>query len=84
MICFKQLEKKLRTFIFLSVFCCWLVALVGCMTPSRADRETEEVARRLATAYWQVQTGRTNELNLSRPSEVLTLRIALQAIARGD
>ena len=84
MIWFKQLEKKLGTFIFLGECFCLLVALVGCMTPSRADRETEEVAHRLATAYWQVQTGRTNDLNLARPSEVLTLRIALQAIARGD
>jgi outer membrane protein TolC len=84
MTCFKQLEKKLGTFIFLSGYFCWLVTLVGCMTPSRADRETQEVAHRLATAYWQVQTGRTNNLDLSRPSEVLTLRIALQAIARGN
>ncbi len=84
MICFKQLEKKLGTFIFLGGCFCWLVTLIGCMTPSRADRETEEVSQRLATAYWQVQTGRTNSLDLSRPSEVLTLRIALQAMARGD
>ncbi|MEI7947321.1 MAG: TolC family protein [bacterium] len=84
MICCKQLWKKLGELIFLAGCFCLLVAPVGCMTPSRADRETKEVAHRLATAYWQVQTGRTNALDLSRPSEVLTLRIALQAIARGD
>jgi outer membrane protein TolC len=84
MICCKQLWEKLGALIFLAGCFGLLVAPVGCMTPSRADRETEEVAHRLATAYWQVQTGRTNALDLSRPSEVLTLRIALQAIARGD
>ena len=84
MICCKQLWEKLGALIFLLGCLCLLVAPVGCMTPSRADRETEEVAHRLATAYWQVQTGRTNSLDLSRPSEALTLRVALQAIARGD
>lgn len=84
MICCKQLWEKLGALILFVGCFCLLIVPVGCMTPSRADRETEEVAHRLATAYWQVQTGRTNTLNLSRPSEALTLRVALQAIARGD
>jgi outer membrane protein TolC len=84
MICCKQLWEKLGVLFFLAGCLGLIVAPVGCMTTSRADRETEEVAHRLATAYWQVQTGRTNSLDLSRPSEALTLRIALQAIARGD
>jgi outer membrane protein TolC len=84
MFCCKQLWGKLGDLLFLVGCFCVLLAPVGCMTPSRADRETEEVAYRLATVYWQVQTGRTNILDLSRPSEALTLRIALQAIARGD
>ena len=85
MICFRQLWKKLGIFFFLLISCFGLMsALVGCMTASRANRETEEVAHRLATAYWQVQTGRTNDLDLSRPADALTLRVALQAIAQGN
>lgn len=83
MICCKQLGDKLGTFIFAGGAMLLLFA-TACMTPSRANRETEEVAHRLATAYWQVQTGRTNELDLSRPADALTLRVALQAITRGD
>ncbi len=84
MICFKQLREKLGVFIIVLGCFGLLVAPLGCMTPTRADRETEEVAHRLATAYWQVQTGRTNTLDMTRPADALTLRIALQAIARGD
>jgi len=63
----------------------WCVAFpVACMTPDKAVRETNETGRRLATDFWQRQTGRTNEFDLARPSDALTLRIALLAAVRGD
>ena len=61
-----------------------LLVPLGCMTPSRADREASEAGTHLATAYWQAQTGRTNTFDVSRPSDALTLRLALMAMARGD
>jgi outer membrane protein TolC len=61
-----------------------LSAPTGCMTPSRAVRETDETGARLATAYWQRQTGSTNAFDVSRASDALTLRIALLAAARGE
>jgi outer membrane protein TolC len=83
MMFFKQLLKKLGSVTFLSGVTLLLFAS-ACMTPTRANRETEEVAHRLATIFWQVQTGRTNNLDLSRPADALTLRVALQAMARGE
>ena len=37
----------------------------------------------LATAYWREQSGSTNEFNVARPLDVLTLRIALEAVRQG-
>jgi len=54
------------------------------MTPGRAVLETDETGTRLATAYWQRQTGSTNTFDMSRPADTLTLRIALLAAARGE
>ena len=63
----------------------WCVSVpVACMTPSRAVRETDEVGTRLATAYWQSQTGSTNAFDVNRAADALTLRIALLAAARGE
>ena len=61
-----------------------LLAPVACMTPDRAVRETDETGTRLATAYWQRQTGCTNVFDISRAADTLTLRIALLAAARGE
>ncbi len=61
-----------------------LLAPVACMTPGRAVLETDETGTRLATAYWQRQTGSTNTFDMSRPADTLTLRIALLAAARGE
>ena len=61
-----------------------LLLPVACMTPSRADREAGEAGTRLATAYWQSQTGCTNTFDVSRPSGALTLRLALMALAQGN
>jgi len=61
-----------------------LLLLAACVTPERADRRAGEAGTRLATAYWQAQTGRTNTFDVSRPSDALTLRLALIAIARGE
>lgn len=57
---------------------------VACMTPSRAVRETDATGTRLATAYWQEQTGSTNTFDVNRAADALTLRIALLAAARGE
>ena len=61
-----------------------LLAPVACMTPDKAVRETDETGTRLATAYWQRQTGSTNTFNMNRAADALTLRIALLAAARGE
>ena len=61
-----------------------MLAPVACMTPDKAVRETDETGTRLATAYWQQQTGSTNAFNMNRAADALTLRIALLAAARGD
>lgn len=55
----------------------------GCLTPDRAAREADEAAVQLATAYWREQTGSTNAFDVSRPIDVLTLRIALEAVRQG-
>ena len=57
--------------------------LAGCLTPEKAEKEADETAVGLATAYWREQTGSTNEFNVSRPLDVLTLRIALEAVRQG-
>ena len=66
-------------FLSVSVF----VYFSGCMTPSRAQREASETAVARATAYWQSQTGSTNTFDITRPADVLTLRIALEAVRQG-
>lgn len=62
----------------------WLSVPVACMTPEKAVRQTDATGTRLATAFWQQQTGSTHTFNVNRPSDALTLRIALLAAARGD
>ncbi len=54
------------------------------MTPDRAVREADAAGVRLATAYWQRQTGVTNTFDVTRAADALTLRIALLAVARGE
>jgi len=49
------------------------------MTPKKAVKEADEAGIRIATDYWQRQTGSTNQFDVSRPADVLTLRIALLA-----
>ena len=60
-----------------------LACLAGCLTPEKAETEADEAAVALATAYWHEQTGTTNEFNVTRPLDVLTLRIALEAVRQG-
>jgi len=57
---------------------------VACMTPDKAVEESDETGTRLATDYWRMQTGSTNDFNVHRPADTLTLRIALLAAARGE
>lgn len=66
------------------VMAAWLLAPVGCMTPDKAVRQSDEAGTRLATAFWQQQTGSTNAFDVSRPAEALTLRIALLAATRDE
>ncbi len=61
-----------------------LLVPAACMTPDKAVRETDEAGTRLATAFWQRQTGQTNTFDMCRPADALTLRIALLAAARGE
>ena len=60
-----------------------LACLAGCLTPEKAEKDADETAIELATAYWRGQTGTTNEFNVARPLDVLTLRIALEAVRQG-
>ena len=60
------------------------MVITGCMTPNKAVRESDKAGIKLATEYWQTQTGRTNTFDISRPSDALTLRIALIASAQGE
>ena len=60
-----------------------LACLAGCLTPEKAEKEADETAVALATAYWREQTGTTNDFNVTRPLDVLTLRIALEAVRQG-
>ncbi len=53
------------------------------MTPEKAQRDADETAVKLATEFWHNQTGLTNEFNIARPADVLTLRIALEAVRQG-
>jgi len=55
----------------------------GCLTPEKAERDADETAIALATACWREQSGTTNEFNVARPLDVLTLRIALEAVRQG-
>ena len=59
-------------------------AVSGCMTPEKAERDADEAAIGLATAYWREQTGLTNSFDVARPRDVFTLRIALEAVRRGE
>ena len=59
------------------------LCIAGCMTPERAEKEADETATALATACWRAQTGSTNVFDIARPLDVLTLRIALEAVRQG-
>ena len=67
----------------LSAAACLCAWLVGCMTPEKAEREADEAAIALATEMWRQQTGCTNAFDITRPADVLTLRIALEAVRQG-
>ncbi len=59
------------------------LAVAGCLTPEKAERDADEAAVALATAYWRDQTGATNDFTVARPLDALTLRIALEAVRQG-
>ena len=66
-----------------AVACALACAMAGCLTPEKAERDAEETARELATAYWKAQTGLTNDFVITRPADALTLKIALEAVRQG-
>ena len=66
-----------------AVACAFACAMAGCLTPEKAERDAEETARELATAYWKAQTGLTNDFVITRPADALTLKIALEAVRQG-
>ena len=68
----------------LALWCGLLLAPTGCMTPEKAYRESNETGVRLATEYWQRQTGSTNAFDVHRPADALTMRVALLAVVRGE
>jgi outer membrane protein TolC len=76
-------EKKIKIIFPFCAFICIGCFFFGCMTPEKAVRDTDETAIALATAYWREQTGSTNSFDISRPADVLTLRIALEAVRQG-
>ena len=65
------------------VACVIACAVVGCLTPEKAERDAEKTARELATSYWKAQTGVTNDFVITRPADALTLKIALEAVRQG-
>jgi len=67
-----------------AIFSWCLFLPVACMTPEKAVRDSEAAGTRLATEFWQRQTGSTNVFDVHRPADALTLRIALLASARGE
>ena len=69
--------------IFWSLVLFVLSPFLGCMTPERAEVEADETAIALATDCWRKQTGATNTFNIARSSDILTLRIALEAVRHG-
>lgn len=73
-------SKTVLVGISLACVCTWMA---GCLTPEEAARDADETAVALATAYWQEQTGVTNAFDIARPADVLTLRIALEAVRQG-
>ncbi len=60
------------------------VMVAGCMTPEKAYRASNEAGVRLATEYWQRQSGSARDFDVHRPADALTLRIALLAVVRGE
>ena len=74
------LRPRTRAFVATTAL---LSFIIGCMTPERATREADETAIALATAAWQEQTGCTNTFDITRPADVLTLRVSLAALKQG-
>jgi outer membrane protein TolC len=79
----RKKEKISKSLLLFSAFVCLGGAFVGCMTPEKAVQDTDETAIALATVYWREQTGTTNSFDISRPQDVLTLRLALEAVRQG-
>ena len=72
-----------RRVLAFTVFTAALGWIAGCMTPEKAVREADETAIAAATGVWRSQTGLTNSFDITRPADVLTLRIALEAVRQG-
>lgn len=76
--------RRSSRLLLLAAAALWALAgPVGCMTPERAYVEADAAARAAATEVWRAQTGLTNAFDIARPADVLTLRIALEALRHG-
>lgn len=74
------LQRRILAFTTFTAALGWIA---GCMTPEKAVREADETAIAAATEVWRSQTGLTNSFDITRPADVLTLRIALEAVRQG-
>ena len=80
---FRPLKGVIPDMHGLTAACAIACVAVGCLTPETAERDAEETARELATAYGQAQTGLTNDFVITRPADALTFKIALEAVRQG-
>ena len=61
-----------------------LVGLGGCLSPEKAERDADETAVALASSFWRERMGGTNDFDIARPADALALKVALEAVRRGD
>ena len=61
-----------------------LAGLGGCLSPEKAERDADETAVALASSFWRERMGGTNDFDIARPADALALKVALEAVRRGD
>ena len=61
-----------------------LAGLGGCLSPEKAERDADETAIALASSFWRERMGGTNDFDIARPADALALKVALEAVRRGD
>ncbi len=73
------IKRRVLGTLLLAVLC----LLGGCMTPEKAERETESVWTNKVIAAWQQVPGRTNAFDFAEPAEMLRLRLDALAETQG-